>query len=89
MSLSPQIIKACADGCFRDSNVQFGKFEVEVRDVCSRVERLISDGYLKRTKNNPQTVAYLPDPDAEEVTTQIGIPPGPHSLIPHPLSPIP
>lgn len=61
-----QIIKACANGCFHDG-VEFGKFEVEVRDVCSRVERLIGDGYLKRTKNNPQTVAYVPDPDAVEV----------------------
>ena len=61
-----QIIKACADGRFSDS-ATFGKFEVEVRDVCSRVERLIGDGYLKRTKNNPQTVAYVPDPDAKEV----------------------
>ena len=63
-----QIIKACADGCFSDSVSTFGKFEVEVRDVCSRVERLIGDGYLKRTKNNPQTVAYIPDPDADGVS---------------------
>ena len=47
--------------------MQFGRFEVEIRDVCSRVERLIGDSYLKRTKNNPQTVAYVPDPDAVEV----------------------
>ena len=47
--------------------MQFGRFEVEIRDVCSRVERLIGDSYLKRTNNNPQTVAYVPDPDAVEV----------------------
>lgn len=64
---TPQIIKACAVGKFTDRHIEFGKFEVEVRDVCSRVERLIGDGYLKRTKNNPQTVAYVPDPDSQTV----------------------
>ncbi|CAI8007075.1 Cullin-9, partial [Geodia barretti] len=67
-SLAIKIIKACGTGRFSDRQIEFGKFEVEVRDVCSRVERLIGDGYLKRTKNNPQTVAYVPDPDSQPET---------------------
>lgn len=61
ISLSPQIIKGCSSGHFRHG-VSFGRFECDFRDVCSRVERLIMDGYVKRDIGHPHVLVYIPDP---------------------------
>lgn len=49
-----------------DRGASFGRFDCDYRDVCSRVDRLIVNGYIKRDKTNRQMLIYVPDPSAAE-----------------------
>ena len=61
-ALSPvQVIKGCSNGRFSHGTL-FGRFDCDFRDVCSRVERLIMDGYIKRDIGHPHVLVYVPDP---------------------------
>lgn len=42
--------------------MSFGRFDCDYRDVCSRVDHLIVNGYMKRDKTNRQMLIYVPDP---------------------------
>ena len=59
-----QIIKGCASGSF-EGGVSFGSFDCYFRDVCSRIERLIVNGYIKRNSTHQQILTYIPDPSEE------------------------
>ena len=61
LSLHLQVIKGCSSGHFGHGPL-FGKFECDFRDVCSRVMRLIRDGYVKRDIGHPHVLVYIPDP---------------------------
>ena len=58
-----QIIKGCGAGKF-DQGASFGRFECTFRDVCSRINRLILDSYVKRDENNQHMLTYIQDPTA-------------------------
>ena len=61
-----QIIKGCGVGKF-DQGANFGRFDCTFRDVCSRINRLVLDGYVKRDENNQHMLAYIQDPTAAVV----------------------
>ena len=67
-ALPSQVIKGCSAGRF-DNGASFARFDCDFRDVCSRVDRLIVDGYVTRDDHNQQMLLYVPDPDKEEVST--------------------
>ena len=56
-----QVVKGCSNGHF-NHGVLFERFECDFRDVCSRVERLIGDGYIRRDIGHPHVLVYVPDP---------------------------
>ena len=56
-----QVIKGCSAGRF-DRGASFGRFDCDYRDICSRVDRLIVSGYIKRDMANRQMLVYVPDP---------------------------
>ena len=55
------MIKGCSAGRF-DRGASFGRFDCDYRDICSRVDRLIVSGYIKRDMANRQMLVYVPDP---------------------------
>ena len=61
ISTCVQVIKGCSSGHFGHGPL-VGKFECDFRDVCSRVMRLIRDGYIKRDIGHPHVLVYIPDP---------------------------
>jgi len=67
--LCMQVIKGCSLGRF-DKGTSFGRFDCDYHDVCSRVDRLIASGYIKRDLNNRQMLVYLPEASTEEQSEQ-------------------
>ena len=57
-----QVIKGCSVGQF-ERGAAFGRFDCDYRDVCSRIDRLIVDGYARRDEANQQMLLYVPDPN--------------------------
>lgn len=53
-----------------DRGASFGRFDCDYRDVCSRVDCLIVNGYIKRDKTNRQMLVYIPDPSTGEETVE-------------------
>ena len=45
-----------------DNGTSFGRFDCSFKDICSHVERLVMDGYIKRDQTHPQMLKYVPDP---------------------------
>ena len=56
-----QVIKGCSVGHF-EGGASFGRFLCGFKDVCSRVECLVVNGYIKRDTDHPQMLIYVPDP---------------------------
>ena len=59
-NIAIKIIKGCGLGQF-DDRISFGRFDCSYKDVCSRIERLIVDGYIKRNSIHQQILMYIPD----------------------------
>ena len=63
-------MKGCSVGQFEDAGVAFGQFDCKYKDVCSRIERLVLNGYLKRKPDQPYMLEYVPDPIDRNSTPQ-------------------
>ena len=53
------MIKGCAAGQF-EGGIPFERFDCANRDVCFRIDRLVTDGYLHRCDEQPQMILYQP-----------------------------
>ena len=53
------MIKGCSAGQF-DGGIPFERFDCANRDVCFRIDRLVTDGYLHRCDEHPQMILYQP-----------------------------
>lgn len=54
-----QVIKGCSAGHF-EGGIPFERFDCANRDVCFRIDRLVTDGYLHRCDEHPQMILYQP-----------------------------
>lgn len=59
------MIKGCSAGQF-ERGASFGRFDCDFRDVCSRIDRLIVDGYARRDETNQHMLLYVPDPSLRQ-----------------------
>ena len=59
MSHIDQVIKGCSAGQF-EGGISFEQFDCANRDVCFRIDRLVTDGYLHRCDEHPQMILYQP-----------------------------
>lgn len=59
MSFIDQVIKGCSAGQF-EGGIPFERFDCANRDVCFRIDRLVTDGYLHRYDEHPQIILYQP-----------------------------
>ena len=57
-------MRNCSLGQF----ISGGRFECTYKEVISRIESLICNGYFKRNPAHPQILVYLPLPEEEEVS---------------------
>ena len=53
------MIKGCSAGHF-EGGIPFERFDCANRDVCFRIDRLVTDGYLHRCDEQPQMILYQP-----------------------------
>ena len=53
------MIKGCSAGHF-EGGIPFERFDCANRDVCFRIDRLVTDGYLHRCDMRPQMILYQP-----------------------------
>jgi len=54
------VIKGCSAGQFEGGGTPFERFDCTNRDVCFRIDRLITDGYLHHCDEHPQMILYQP-----------------------------
>ncbi len=60
VSVINKVIRGCSEGQF-GQKPPFGRFECDYRDVCSRIDYLISNGYIRRNESNLERLVYRPD----------------------------